>query len=137
MFRHWLCSDILYGQTLGMFRHCVCSDIGYVKTWGMYWHWVCSSVGRISNFWTNEHPNIFVTIDKLISEYIRHDKISPMNIRINSPVENQWIFLRMDIFVQNILMYSNIRWFFQDCFGLFCPFSNFVLFDPHWTILDQ
>ena len=47
------------------------------------------------------------------------------------------IFLRMDIFVQNIRMYSNIRLFSHDCFGLFWPFSYFVLFwthiEPFWT----
>ena len=77
-------------------------------------------------YWTNEYPNIFGMI-----------KISRMNIRINMPMKNQRIFLRMNIFVQNIRMYLNIRLFSQDCFGLFLPFSYFVLFwnhiEPFWT----
>ena len=43
----------------------------------------------------------------------------------------------MNIFVQNIRIYSNIRLFTHDCFGLFWPFSYFVLcqthIEPFWT----
>ena len=41
--------------------------------------------------------------------------------------KSQQIFLRQNIFVQNILIYSNIRLFAQDCFGIF---SYVVLFGP-------
>ena len=41
------------------------------------------------------------------------------------------IFANEYIYVQNILMYSNIRSFGQDCFGLFLPFLYFVLFWIH------
>ena len=54
-----------------------------------------------------------------------------MNIQINSPWKNLQIIWQMNIFVQNILTYPNIRLYAQDCFGLFWRFLYFVLFWTH------
>ena len=60
-----------------------------------------------------------------------------MNIQINFPKQNQRIFLPMNIFVQTIQIYSNIRIFAKYCIKLFWKFLYFVAFgthiDPFWT----
>ena len=73
-------------------------------------------------YWTNEYPNIFSMI-----------RISRMNIQINSPWKNLQIFWQMNIFVQNILTYSNIRLYAQDCFGIFGDFHILSYFGPILT----
>ena len=66
---------------------------------------------RYYRYWTNEYPNIFgmIKISLIISKYI-------------CPWKNQQIFFRMNIFVQIIWMYLNIRLFSQDCFRLLWHF---------------
>ena len=71
-------------------------------------------------------------LDQWISEYIWHDKKItneyPNKFALSKMLE---FFLQMNMFVQNIWIYSNIRLFAQDCFGLFWPFSYCVLFWTH------
>ena len=83
------------------------------------------------NFLNYECGTNIIYLDKWISEYISYhsywtnEYLNIFCIIIGS------IWSRMNIFVQIICIYSNIWLFAQDCFGLFWPFSYFVLFWAH------
>ena len=91
----------------------------------------CLSVGRISCFWTNEYPNILVTID-----------IARMNIPMYSDKNmmneypNKWALKKSkNIFANEYicLKYLNIFKYQNICprlFWIICQFSYFVLFGP-------